>query len=161
MQEHETQAAFLQRLIAYEDGEASLQLQGSLAKADRESKRIRHAMILMVTLFALSLAGLGYCLALLPWGFSSPTLLVTKCLYVLGLASLISQVELFGYLLWQRFTANRLHKECRRRVLLLVESKLKASPVRNPGTDICQEPGFAIASALAQQTGRASPEQPL
>jgi hypothetical protein len=143
MPEHETQAAFLKRLIAYEDGEASTRLQDSLAKADRETKRIRHLMLLMATLFMLSLAGLGYCALLLPQIFSNPTSFVTKSLYFLGLASLISQLELFGYLLWQRFAVSRLHKECRRRVLLLVESQLKASPVRIPSAKICQEPGSA------------------
>jgi hypothetical protein len=127
MQEHETQAGFLKVLIAYEDGDASRQLREGLAKADHESKRIRHAMFLVVTLFILSLAGLSYCAVLLPQIFFNPTHFVTLSLSVLGLASLISQLELFGYLLWHRFTVNRLHKECRRRVLLLVESQLRAS----------------------------------
>src|SRR5579859_3698309 len=91
MLEHETQAAFLKRLIAYEDGEASRLLQARLAKADRESKRICHALLLMATFFALSLAGLGYCASLLPEFFFNPTHIVTKSLSVLVLASLIAE----------------------------------------------------------------------
>jgi len=124
---HETQAAFLKALVAYEDGEASRQLRDSLAKADRESKFIRHAIFLMVMLFLLSLAGLGYCALLLPRIFFNPSHTVIKSLCILGLASLIAQLEFFGYLLWHRFAVDRLHKECRRRVLLLVESQLRAS----------------------------------
>jgi hypothetical protein len=96
MLEHKTQAAFLKALIAYEDNEASRQLQDSLAKADQERKCIRHALFLMVTLFIVSLVGLSYCALLLPRIFSNPTHFVTKSLNVLGLASLICQVEFFS-----------------------------------------------------------------
>jgi hypothetical protein len=124
--EHKTQATFLKELIAIDDSEASLQLQDRLAKADRESRCIVRALFLMVTLFILSLAGLSYCALLLPQIFSNSTHVVTKSLSVLGLASLISQLEFFGYLLWHRFAMSRLHKECRHRALLLVQSRLRA-----------------------------------
>jgi len=134
--EHETQAAFLKALIAYEDGEESRQLRDSLVKADRERKCLAHAMLLMVALFILSLAGLGYCALLLPQTLYNYTHFVTTSLSLLGLASLISQLEFFGYLLWHRSAVNRLHRECRRRVLLLVEPQLSASLRRSPSADI-------------------------
>src|SRR5689334_19548503 len=56
MLDHEKEAAFLKALLAYEEGEQSRHLQDSLAKAERERKRIRRAIFLMVTLFVLSLA---------------------------------------------------------------------------------------------------------
>ena len=136
MLDHETQAVFLKALIAYDDGEASLQLRDSLAKADRESKCIRRTMFVLVILFILSLAGLGYCAILLPQIFFNSTHFVTISLSVLGLASLIAQLELFGCLLWHRFAVDRLHKECRLRVLLLVESQLRASLRRNPSEPV-------------------------
>jgi hypothetical protein len=126
--EHETQAAFLKALIAYEDGEASRQLRESLAKAERESTFIRRAISLMVILFLLSLAGLAYCAQLLPQIFGKPTHFVTTSLCILGLVSLISQLEFGVYLVWHRFAVDRLHKECRRRVLLLVESQIRVPP---------------------------------
>lgn len=135
MLEHETQAEFLKRLIAYEDGEESRLLQARLAKADRESKRICHALLLMAILFMLSLAGLGYCASLLPQIFLNPTHLVTKSLSALVLASLIAELEFFGYLLWHRRAVSRLQKECQRRILLLVEPQL-----RSAGVDISEEP---------------------
>lgn len=155
--EHETQAAFLKALIALEDGEESRQLRASLTKADRERKCVCHAMLLMVALFILSLAGLSYCALLLPQGVFNPTRFVTMSLSVLGLASLISQLEFFGYLLWHRIAVNRLHKECRRRVLFLVESQLRASLSRNPSVDISQDPESTLASAPFQQTAGPSP----
>jgi hypothetical protein len=136
--EHETQAAFLKALIAYEDGEGSRQLRASLARADRESTRIRHALWLMLTLFIVSAAGLGYCAVLRPNVFSDPTHFVTLSLSVLGLASLICQVEFVGYLLWHRFAVSHLYKECRQRVLLLVESRLRASLRRSESAERCQ-----------------------
>ena len=131
--EHETQAAFLKALIAYEDGEESRQLRDSLAEADRERKCLRHAMFLMVTLFILSVAGLGYCALLPPPGFYNSTHFVTMGLSVLGLASLMCQLGFFGYLLWHRSGVDRLHKECRLRVLLLIEPLLSASLRPSPG----------------------------
>jgi hypothetical protein len=145
--DHKTQATFLKALIAHEAGEASLRLRESLAKADREWKRIRHALFLMVTLLILALAGLCYCALLLPQIYSSPGHFVTKSLSFLGLASLIALLELLGYLLWHRFAVSRLHKECRRWVLLLVEPQLRASLRRGPGVDTCQEPESTLASA--------------
>jgi hypothetical protein len=151
--EHETEAAFLKALIALEDGEESRQLRVSLTRAERERKRICHAMLLMVALFILSLAGLSYCALLLPQGFFNPTRFVTMSLSVLGLASLISQLEFFGYLLWHRTAMNHLHKECRRRVLLLVESRHSASLSSSPSADICEEPGSTLASGSFRPTG--------
>jgi hypothetical protein len=146
--EHKQETVFLKALIAHEEGEASLQLQDNLAKAARERKCLRRAMFLMVTLFLLSLAGLGFCALWLPHVFSDPTALATKSLIILGLASLISQLEFFGYLLWHRIALNRLHKECRLRVLHLVESRIRASLRRSPAADSGQGPpvspdGFA------------------
>jgi hypothetical protein len=159
--EHETQADFLKALIAYEDNEVNLELRSSLAKADREGKYIRYALFSMATLFILSVAGLVYCAVLLPQVFANPTHFVTKGLSVLVLASLISQFEFVGYMLWQRSAVNRLHKECRRRVLLLVESQLSASLRRGLGVGISRELGSAIGSVPARDTGRPSPEQPV
>jgi hypothetical protein len=147
--EHQSQTAFLKALIAYEDGEESRQLRDSLAKADRERKCLRHAILLMVALFIVSLAGLSYCALLLPQGFYSPRHFITMGLSVLGLASLISQLEFLGYLVWHRGAVNRLHKECRRRVLLLVESQLTASLRRSLSADPGRELGSTLASAPA------------
>lgn len=147
MLEHKTQAAFLKTLIAYEDGEESRQLRDNLANADRERKRLRHALFLMGALFILASAGLSYCALLLPQIFFNPGHFLIKTLSFLGLASLIAQVEFFGYLLWHHYGVNRLHKECRRRVLLRVDSQLRASPRRSPGADALQEPEPALAGA--------------
>jgi hypothetical protein len=155
--EHETQAAFLKALIALEDGEESRQLRARLAKADRERKCIAHVMLLMVALFILSLAGLGVCALLLPQTLYNYTQFATTSLSFLGLASLIAQLEFFGYLLWHRSAMNRLHKECRRRVLLLVEPQLSVSLRRSPSADIGREPGSTLAGApldRGQKTGK-------
>jgi hypothetical protein len=161
---HETQAAFLKALVAYEEDEARLELQDGLANAERESKWIHRVLFLMVTLFILSLAGLTYCAVLVPEILFDPTRLATKGLTLCGLASLISQLELFGYLLWHRCKVNRLHQECRRRVLLLVESHLRTSVHPSLSVDSCQEPGSTSASASSrhenQRLNHASQTQP-
>ena len=138
--EHETEAAFLKELIAIDDNEATRQLRDGLAKAARESKCIRRAIVLMLTIFCLSVAGLGYCALLLPQIFFNPTHLVTRSLSFLGLVALISELEFLACLLWHRLTVNRLHKECRRQVLVLAESRLRDFMRRSPGADPAQEP---------------------
>ena len=145
--EHETQAAFLKALIALEDGEESRQLRDSLAKADRERKSIAsrhiadggalHSIPGWTWLLCPSAAA----------GFLPSTQFVTMSLSFLGLASLIAQLEFFGYLLWHRSAMNRLHKECRRRVLLLVEPRFSPSPRRSPTADIGREPGSTFPDA--------------
>ena len=157
MLEHKTQAAFLKALIAYEDGEASRQLQDSLAKADRERKCIRHALFLMVTLFILSLAGLSYCALLLPQDLFQSHALRHQELERLGFGVVDCQLGFFGYLLWHRSGVNRLHKECRRRVLLLVEPLLSAPLRRSPSAESLrnQAPPWP---ATVQQTAGPSPE---
>lgn len=156
--EHETQAAFLKTLIALEDGEESRQLRDSLAKADRELACIRQALLWMVAVFILSVVGLAYCAVLLPQTIFNTPHYVTVSLSILGLASLIAQLEFVGYLLWHRVAVNRLHKECRRRVLLLIEPQLSASLRPSPSAGICQEPGSTLASVPIQQTPGPSPE---
>jgi hypothetical protein len=133
--EHETQAALLKALIELEDGADSRQLRDSLAKADRKLACIRQALLFMAAIFILSLVGLSYCAVLLPQTFFHTPHLVTMSFSILGLASLIAQLEFVGYLLWHRIAVSRLHKECRRRVLLLVEPQLSASPLRSPVAD--------------------------
>jgi hypothetical protein len=133
---HETQAASLKAPIALEDGEESRQLRDGLAKAARERKHICQAILLMMALFMLSLAGLGYCALLLPHGGFNPTHFATLVFSILGLASLIAQLELFGYLLWHRIAVNHLHKKCRRRVLLLAEPQLSAPVSPNPAASL-------------------------
>ena len=148
--EHKTETSFLKELIAIDNSEANLQLRDSLAKADRENRFIVRAIILMVTLFIVSLAGLSYCALLVPQVFYNSTHLATKSLSVLGLASLIAQLEFFGYLFWHRFAVIRLHKECRHRALLLVQSRLRASLHLHRVGDSGRESGFTSASTTVQ-----------
>ena len=145
MLDHKTQAAFLKALIAYEDNEASRQLQDNLAKADRE--REFHPSRLVLDGDALH-SFLGRNELLCPSAaadlFQSRALR-HQSLNVLGLASLICQLEFFGYLLWHRVTVNRLHKECRRRVLLLIDSQPQCfSAPETRASFISQGPGIHL-----------------
>jgi hypothetical protein len=123
--EHQTEHAFLKRLIEHDASEESRQLQDSLAQAERDERCIRRAMFLMAVLFMLSLAGLSYCAILLPDVFRNPEQLVMRSLGYLGLGSLISLGVFLGYLLWHRVIVRRLRRECRRLVLALARSQLK------------------------------------
>lgn len=125
MKEHTTEQAFLKLLIAHDASEESRQLQDGLAQAERDERCIRRAIFLMTVLFMLSLAGLGYCAILLPDVFRNPSHLAMRSLCYLGLGSLISQGAFMGYLLWHRVAARRLHRECRRLVLVLARSQLR------------------------------------
>lgn len=123
---HKQQGAFLKALLQQLVNGERHQLCESLVKAEREGKCIHRAMFLMVVLLLSSLAGLAYCALLLPDVFRSPSNLLIRSLLVLGLSSLISQVIFLGYLVWHRAVVTRLHEECRRLVLSLTQSQLKA-----------------------------------
>ncbi len=120
-----TERAFLKQLIAHDTSEESCQLQQSLVQAGRDERCIRRAMLLMWTLFMVSLAGLGYCAVLLPDVFHNPDHLATRSLCYLGLGALISQMIFIGYFFWHRAVVRRLHGECRLLVLALAQSRLK------------------------------------
>jgi hypothetical protein len=123
MMERNAEHAFLKLLIAHDTSKEGRQLQDRLTQTEYEYKCIRRAAFLMVVLFMLSLAGLGYCAILLPDVFRHPGHIVMRVLYDLGLGSLITQVALLGYLLWHRTSVSRLHGECR--LLVLIKSQLK------------------------------------
>jgi cytochrome c-type biogenesis protein CcmH/NrfG len=132
---HEAQAALLKAPVTLADLDQGRQLRGRLAKAERELKRIRHTIFVVMTILVLSLAGLAYCAVLLPQAVYKPTHFLTMTLSALVLAALIAQVEFFAYLLWHRSGVNRLHEECRRPVLARVESQLQASPLSDPSVE--------------------------
>jgi hypothetical protein len=133
---HKKAGAFLKALLMDLSTEERLQLYDRLDKAEREEKCIRHAVFLMVVLLMISVAGLAYCALLLPEVFRNPTHILMRSLSVLGLGSLIAQVVFLGYLLWHRIGVTRLHKECRRLVLALARSQLKAAAAAQPAVHV-------------------------
>lgn len=148
MMEHNTERAFLKRLIAHDAGKESRQLQESLVQAERDGKCLRRAVLLMGVLFTLSLAGLSYCAILLPDVFSKPGHLIMRGLCYLALGSLISEGAFLGYSLWHRAVVSRLHRECRRLVLALAQSGLKvpATPSLSMHGDTRSPGGFPRSS---------------
>jgi hypothetical protein len=121
--------AFLQALLLPLDCEKRRQLFDNLATVERDAKCIHRAVVLMVVLLLLSVAGLGYCALLLPEVFYDPTHLLMRSLSVLLLGSFISQAVCLGYLLWHRTVVTRLHVECRRVILALARSQFEASGI--------------------------------
>jgi hypothetical protein len=127
MSEHKTQGAFLNALIRHVDNADARGLQDKLRNAIREKNCIRRAMFLMLVLLLLSVSGLGYCAVLLPDVFRNPDATLFRTLLVLVLGSLMSEAALLGCLFWHQALVGRLHKECRRFMLTVVESRLKES----------------------------------
>lgn len=117
-------APFLKALLLHLGREECRRLYDGLVKTEREQRCIRRAMFLMVLLFLLSGAGLGYCALLLPELFRGVGPPLVPGLLVLGLGALISQAMFVGYLLWHRTEVNRLHEECRRLILDLAAAQL-------------------------------------
>ena len=113
----------LKVLLAHEGGPERRRLHDSLTSAECGTRCIRRAVFLAGCLFVLSLEALAYCAALLPELVSDRVHFLTKGLSLVCLASFISEVEFLGYWLWHRISVNRLHQECRRRLLPLVGSQ--------------------------------------
>jgi CheY-like chemotaxis protein len=128
---YKTQQAFLRALIAYDRSERGHHLRECLAKAEREDRCLRRGVALMLILFLLSCTGLAYCAALTPDIFdtrTNPTHAVLQGLCFMALAAGISQAAFLAYMLRHRVIVARLHLECRRLVLALVEARMKQSP---------------------------------
>jgi hypothetical protein len=157
---HRTDHAFLTKLMTYDTREECGQMRHRLAKAERDGKCIRHALFLVVVLFLVCLIGLSFCALFQPELSTNFRHLAMRGLCIVGLASFLSQGAFLGYLLWHRTAVGRLHHECRRLVLMMVESKLDVSPnpvsarKRNGESSWAPVSSSPLESLVGQRGGR-------
>jgi hypothetical protein len=95
--ERNTEHAFLKLFIAHDTSKEGQELQYSLSQTERDRKCIRRALSLVVMLFVLSLAGLGYCAVLFPEVLYQSRYHIVSGLGGLGLGSVISLVGILTY----------------------------------------------------------------
>jgi hypothetical protein len=133
-------ATFLKTLIRQLDRRERHGLCDKLATAEREERCLRRAVSVMVVLFMLSVAGMFYCSLLLPEVYDGPSYSVIQCLSVLALGSLISNTVFLAYLFWHRTAMNRLHGECRRLILELLQAQAREPSSPRPAERLSMAP---------------------
>lgn len=111
--------AFLRTLLLHLDRAEHRQLHDRLARAERERKILRRAVILTIGLLLLSLAGMAYYAVLVPYSFRIPMHLCVRGLIALALGTVLSQIVFLIHLLRLQASMARLHEEGRRLILLV------------------------------------------
>ena len=126
MTERQKQTEFLKGLLGFASQHARSELQDRILKAEHDEKCVRSALILVGLVALFSVSGLGYSAVLLPEFFDNSTPMLVKLFCALGLGSVICMFVFLGCWLWYRAIANRLHDECRQRVMDSLASRLTA-----------------------------------
>lgn len=125
MSERKKQTEFLKGLLGFAGSSARQELHERIIKAEHDEKCVRSALILVGLVGLFSVSGLGYSAVLLPEFFDSSTPLLVKLFCALGLGSVICIMVFLGCWLWYRSIANRLHDECRQRVMESLEKRMR------------------------------------
>ncbi len=151
MTERQRQTQFLKGLLGFAGSRVRREFQDRISKAEHDEKCVRSALILVGLVGLFSVSGLGYSVVLVPEFFDSSTPLLVKLFCALGLGSVICMVVFLGCWLWYRALANRLHEECRRKVMESLEARGGDLPGRtvtpvNFAVDDNDDSGSALAS---------------
>jgi hypothetical protein len=129
MSERQKTAAFFQELILHSDSAELHQLQEQLARAEREQRCLVTAIRLMLVMAMLSLSGLGFA-AVLVEGFDSHHLVV-QLFSALVLSSFICLLSFAVYSFWHRRSILRVHADCRRHILTMVNTRITMGSLRD------------------------------
>lgn len=127
MSEHRKQAAFLKRLMTFDDNAEHRALRERLAVAEKNERCLLYACRLVGLIALLGLAGIGYSAVLLPGFFDNATHVVIRFFTALGLGSTLCFSFFLGLWFWYRKGTNRIHDECRRSITSMLESRLKTT----------------------------------
>jgi hypothetical protein len=129
MSEHHSEAAFLRRIILYDDSDEGCKLEKSIAQVLRDVRCVQRVASVTAVFPLLALAFIAYG-ALLHRNFPyDGSALFFRVLCELGLASLICLAGLAGLLTLYRKKLKRLRKEGLRRIIRLLESHLGEPPI--------------------------------
>lgn len=125
---------FIRTLILHGDSSERDSLLQRMAKAEREEHSSRCALILVVILSLVSVSAVCYGAVLLPDFFHGGSQRTLKFFCGLGLASAICSVVFGGCWLWYRGALNRVHRESRRFLLRILDSRPKVgrAPLLSP-----------------------------
>jgi len=121
MSKRQKQTAFLKSLVLHGNMEGQVELQERINKAERDELCAWRALWLVSLLAFFSVCSICYSAVLIPESFQSSSHVVVKFFYGLGLASVICAVAFLCFWLWCRGVLNRLHEDCRRFVMAMLE----------------------------------------
>ena len=121
MSKRKKQTALLKALVLHGNMDDRLQLQERINKAERDELCAWRAFWLVSLVGVFSCCGLCYSAVLIPEFFQNSSHIIVKIFCGLGLASLTSAVVFLFFWLWCRGVLNRLHEDCRRFVMAMLE----------------------------------------
>ena len=124
MSEYQKQAAFLKRLVMFDDTPENRVLCDRLSHAERSEKCLQCACRLVGLIALLGLAGLGYASVLLPQFFDNSTHFIIRLCSAVGLGSTLCFTVFLALWYSYRRTANRIHSECRLAISKMLAAKL-------------------------------------
>src|SRR5262249_20581042 len=145
---------FIRALILHGDSNQRDNLLRRMAKAEREEQSSRCALILVVILSLISVSAVCYGAVLLPDFFHGGSKVVIRFFCGLGLAAMICSLVFSGCWLWYRSALNRVHRESRRFLLNLLESKPTPgrAPLVSPGEGAAKDNGNSTIAARNPST---------
>jgi len=126
MSKRQKQTAFLKSLVLHGNMAGQVELQERIDKAERDELCAWRALWLVSLLAFFSICGICYSAVLIPEFFQSSSHIAVKFFYGLGLASLVCAVAFLFFWLWCRGVLNRLHEECRRLIMAMLEPDERA-----------------------------------
>lgn len=128
MSEYRKQVAFLKTLMTQHlEAAEQRSLCERLAAVERNERCLFFACRLVGLIAALGLMGIGYSSVLLPEFFDTRTHVVIRFFGALGLGSTLCFAFFLGLWWYYRRAANRIHGECRRLVVITLETRLKSN----------------------------------
>jgi hypothetical protein len=129
MHSERSQNDFIRALILHGDSTERDSLLRRMAKAEREEHSSRCALILVIILSLVSVSAVLYGAVLLPDFFRGGSQVVFKIFCGLGLASVVCSLVFGGCWLWYRGVLNRVHRESRKFLLKILDSRPKGNRV--------------------------------
>lgn len=145
MSEYQKQTAFLKKLVLHEDTPSNRALCERLAAVERNERALRCASRLVGLIAMLGLAGLCYSAVLLPQFFDNSTHLVIRLCTALSFGSSLCFALFLGLQYSCRYSADRLHAECRVVISKMLAAKLTGFSESTSEPVIGDEPKVKIA----------------
>jgi hypothetical protein len=156
MSKRQKHSAFLKTLILHPDMVERGGFEDKITQAERDERCAWRAFWLMMVLAVFSVCGICYSAVFIPEFFQKPGILVVKIFCGLGLASLFCGVTFISFWLWCRGVLNRLHDECRRYIVTMLQpggahEMRRAFPAVKPGDASSAHQESPISNALATE----------
>lgn len=123
MTDRQKEIEFLRDCISYHDSDERHELGNRIAKAQRDERCVRRAVLVLALFIGLAVAGLCYSAVFLAAFPQNKSQFVLKAFAALGLGSLICMPGFLAYWSWCRRKLRQRRQDCRRLALDLFQAR--------------------------------------